>query len=55
MEPDASCVENIDEAFARTWKKMSDPLLSKLRVYLNNIFSQQYDLSASMQQVKNHE
>lgn len=51
MEPDASCVENINEAFSRTWQKMKDPLVSKLRIYLNGIASISYELTADMQQV----
>lgn len=52
LEPDASCTANASDCFDRAWKKMCDPLLSKLRFYLNNISSLDYDLTTEMRKVR---
>jgi hypothetical protein len=52
LDPDKSCVQNVSAAFSRTWQKMADPLLSKLRVYLNVVSSLDFNVTPAMQQVR---
>ncbi|XKL60298.1 hypothetical protein PGB90_001314 [Kerria lacca] len=51
LDPDESCVHSFNESHSRVWKKMIDPVLSKLRVYIGIISSLDYDLTSSMQNV----
>ncbi|KAK7586137.1 hypothetical protein V9T40_004013 [Parthenolecanium corni] len=51
LDPDPSCVGSAVNCFERAWKKMQDPLLSRLRFYLSHISTLNYELTDEMQKV----